>query len=159
MKIPMNLKHKPVLVAEDYTNIDGRQAKTGDAKGMSLGLAQWNDRGKVDISAKIWRYTGEKWSRQSEEMPLHRVLDLAIFLCRSLEYCREAYRYDGFYDKDHPQIDRIALQGDAMTVSVAVDNPLIDDDIKLFMDALSKDDELLGERLAMLAATLEKMGY
>lgn len=48
-----------------------------DTKGLSLGLAQWNDRGKVDISAKVWRYTGEKWSRQSEELPLHRVLDLA----------------------------------------------------------------------------------
>lgn len=159
MKIPMNLKHKPVFIAEDYTNIDGRQAKIGDTKGLSLGLAQWNDRGKVDISAKIWRYTGEKWSRQSEEMPLHRVLDLTIFLCRGLEYCREAYRYDGFYDKNNPQIDRIALQGDAMSINIATENPMIDEDIKLFMDTLGKDDELLGERLSMLAATLKRMGY
>jgi len=42
-----------------------------------------NERGNVDISAKIWRYTGEKWSRQSEEMPLHRVLDLAILIVKS----------------------------------------------------------------------------
>lgn len=60
MKIPTNLKHKPVIVVEDYENIDGRQAYASDAKGLSLGLAQWNDRGKVDISAKIWRHTGEK---------------------------------------------------------------------------------------------------
>ena len=63
MKIPKTLKHKPVIVTEDYENIDGRKAYNTDAKGLSLGLAQWNDRGKLDISAKVWRYTGEKWSR------------------------------------------------------------------------------------------------
>ncbi|MFQ9681994.1 MAG: DUF6530 family protein, partial [Ruthenibacterium lactatiformans] len=74
MKIPTTLKHKPVIVAENYDSIDGRGAYHSDAKGLSLGLAQWNDRGKVDISAKVWRHTGEKWSRQSEELPMHRVL-------------------------------------------------------------------------------------
>ena len=93
MQIPTQLKHKPVIVAEDYGRIDGRSAYDTDAQGLSLGLAQWNDRGRVDISAKVWRYTGEKWSRQSEELPLHRVLDLAILTCRSLLYFREeAYR-------------------------------------------------------------------
>ena len=67
MHIPTTLKHKPVITVEDYEHIDGRTAYQSDAKGLSLGLAQWNDRGKVDISAKVWRYTGEKWSRQSEE--------------------------------------------------------------------------------------------
>jgi len=65
----------------NYENVDGRYAYNTDAKGLSLGLAQWNDRGSLDISAKIWRHTGEKWSRQSEELPLHRVLDLAILVC------------------------------------------------------------------------------
>ena len=68
----------------------------------------------MDISAKIWRYTGEKWSRQSEEMPLHRVLDLAILICRSQLYLRnEAYRYPDGYQEQSPQIDRVGLQGDA----------------------------------------------
>ena len=69
MKIPTTLKHKPVIVVENYDRIDGHNAFESEAKGLSLGLAQWNDRGKVDISGKVWRYTGEKWSRQSEEMP------------------------------------------------------------------------------------------
>ncbi len=81
MDIPKDLKHKPVIVCENYENIDGRSAYHSEAKGLSLGLAQWNDRGKVDISAKVWRHTGGKWSRQSEELPLHRVLDLAILVC------------------------------------------------------------------------------
>ena len=159
MKIPTTLKHKPVIVADNYENIDGRYAYNTDAKGLSLGLAQWNDRGKVDVSAKVWRYTGEKWSRQSEELPLHRVLDLAILVCRAKLHFREAYRYEKLYDTENPIIDRVGLQGDAMTVAVCTDNEKIDEDIKLFSQALSNDDELLGERLKTLSSILKEMGY
>lgn len=160
MKIPTHLKHKPVIEVENYSEIDGRKAYESDAKGLSLGLAQWNDRGKVDISAKVWRYTGEKWSRQSEELPLHRVIDLAILICRTNQYFREdAYRKEKLYDPENPVIDRVGLQGDAMTVSVDVDNPRIDEDIKLFSQALAEDGELLGERLTTLSRILKEMGY
>jgi hypothetical protein len=159
MKIPTTLKHKPVIVAENYENIDGRYAYNTDTKGLSLGLAQWNDRGKVDVSAKVWRYTGEKWSRQSEELPLHRVLDLAILVCRAKLHFREAYRFEKLYDTEHPIIDRVGLQGDAMTVAVCTDNEKIDEDIKLFSQALSNDDELVGERLRTLSSILKEMGY
>jgi len=158
MKIPTTLKHKPVIISEDYNLIDGRIANS-DAKGLSVGLAQWNDRGKVDVSAKVWRYTGEKWSRQSEEMPLHRVIDLAILVCRTKLYFREAYRFPKLYDEANQNIDRIALQGGAMNVAVCMDNENIDEDIHLLRDVLAKDDELMGERLVRLAALLKEMGY
>jgi hypothetical protein len=159
MKIPTTLKHKPVIVSENYENVDGRYAYNSDAKGLSLGLAQWNDRGKVDISAKVWRYTGEKWSRQSEELPLHRVLDLAILVCRAKLHFREAYRYEKLYDTENPVIDRVGLQGDAMTVAICTDNEKINEDIKLFSQALSHDDELIGERLHTLSRILKEIGY
>lgn len=159
MKIPTTLKHKPVIVSENYENIDGRKAYDTDAKGLSLGLAQWNDRGKLDISAKVWRHTGEKWSRQSEEMPMHRVLDLAILICRSSLYFQDAYRFPKMYDPDKTMIDRIGLQGDAMTVSICTENPMIDEDIKLFSQALSDDGEMIGERLHVLSRLLKDMGY
>ncbi|MEG6616102.1 DUF6530 family protein [Peptococcaceae bacterium 1198_IL3148] len=159
MKIPTTLKHKPVIVSDNYENVDGRYAYSTDAKGLSLGLAQWNDRGKVDISAKVWRHTGGKWSRQSEELPLHRVLDLAILVCRAQQHFREAYRYENLYDPEKPVIDRVGLQGDAMTVAVCTDNERINEDIKLFNQALSDDGELLGERLRTLSSILKEMGY
>lgn len=159
MQIPTNLKHKPVIVSDNYENVDGRYAYKTDAKGLSLGLAQWNDRGKVDISAKVWRYTGEKWSRQSEELPLHRVLDLAILVCRSKQHFMEAYRYEKLYDAEKPVLDRIGLQGDAMTVAVCTENEKIDEDIKLFREVLDGDDELIGERLRTLSRILKEMGY
>lgn len=159
MRIPTLLKHKPVITCNDYENIDGREAYNSDAKGLSLGLAQWNDRGTIDISAKIWRYTGEKWSRQSEEMPLHRVLDLSILIAQTVSHFKEAYRFPNLYDESKTEIARIGLQGDAMTVSVCTDNPLINDDLKLFRDALAKDDELIAERLHTLANMLSEAGY
>ena len=159
MNIPTTLKHKPVIVSENYENVDGRYAYASDAKGLSLGLAQWNDRGKVDISAKVWRHTGEKWSRQSEELPLHRVLDLAILTVRAKQYFQEAYRYEKLYDPDNPQIDRIGLQGDAMTVNICTGNERIEEDIKLFIHALSENDELISERLFTLSRLLKEMGY
>ncbi len=159
MKIPTSLKHKPVIVSENYENVDGRYAYNSDAKGLSLGLAQWNDRGKVEISAKVWRHTGEKWSRQSEELPLHRVLDLAILVCRAQLHFREAYRYEKLYDEGKPIIDRVGLQGDAMTVSICTENERIDEDIKLFDQALKNDDEIIGERLSSLSVILKEMGY
>lgn len=159
MDIPTSLKHKPVVVVPNYENLDGRYAFNTDAKGLSLGLAQWNDRGKVDISAKVWRHTGEKWSRQSEELPLHRVLDLAILVCRAKKHFREAYRDGRLYDPADPRIDRVPLQGDAMTVEVCTSNALIEEDIQLFDQCLRTDDEMMSERLSALAGLLREMEY
>lgn len=159
MKIPTTLKHKPVIISDNYENVDGRMAGNTDTKGLSLGLAQWNDRGKVDISAKVWRHTGEKWSRQSEELPLHRILDLAILICRAKQHFKDAYKFPNLFDEQNPQIDRVGLQGDAMTVSVCKDNEHINEDIELFFQALSNDDELLSERLSVLSGMLKEIGY
>ncbi|MFT0131619.1 DUF6530 family protein [Candidatus Enterenecus avicola] len=159
MKIPENLKHKPVIKVEDYDTVDGKNALHTDAKGLSLGLAQWNDRGKVDISGKVWRHTGEKWSRQSEELPLTRILDLAILVAQSSLYFQEAYRHEKFYDRENPLIEIIGLQGNRMTVEVDTENPKIDEDILLFYDSLQKDGELYGERFKILKRLLDELGY
>ncbi|MEM7182050.1 MAG: DUF6530 family protein [Spirochaetota bacterium] len=159
MKIPANLKHKPVIVSESYDKIDGRYFENSDAKGLSLGLAQWNERGKVDISAKIWRHTGEKWSRQSEEMPLHRVIDLAILIARSKVFFAERYHKSAKDYKDYPLLERIRMQGGAMNVAVCEDNEHIKEDIELFEESLRKDDEFLAERLKTLSGLLKDLGY
>jgi len=157
MKIPTELKHKPVIVSEEYDRIDGRKANNSDAKGLSLGLAQWNERGKVDISAKVWRHTGGKWSRQSEELPLHRVLDLAILIAKSRKIMLERYHKN---EKDYPKyptLDRIGLQGDAMNVQVCTDNEFIEEDLDLFEATLAKDDEIISERLNVLGSLIKEL--
>lgn len=81
-RIPNHLSHFPVIKVESYDVMDGKYHKNTDTKGLSLGFSQWS---KDDISAKIWRFTGKQWSPQSEEMPLHRVIDLAILICETYE--------------------------------------------------------------------------
>ena len=90
---------------------------------------------------------------------MNRVLDLAILLCRTNLYFQDAYRFPKYYDPDNTQIDRIGLQGDAMTVEVCTNNPLLDTDIRLLSDAMGKDGELLGERFRVLSSLLKDMGY
>lgn len=157
MKIPTELKHKPVIVSEDYSLIDGRSANNTDAEGLSLGLAQWNERGSLDISAKIWRYTGEKWSRQSEEMPLHRVLDLAILICKTRKFFLERYHKNEKTYPQYPLLDRIGLQGGALNVSICTDNEYIEKDLNLFDECLHKDDEIISERLNVLYKLLQEI--
>lgn len=159
MKIPTSHNHKPVVITDNYHEVDGRYAGHSDAKGLSLGITPGNGRGKTELSAKIWRYTDEKWSEQPEEMPWHRVLDLSILICRSLEYFQEAYIYEHLYNPDKPVIDRIGTQGRAMNVSICTENEKIREDIRLFHQALSDDGEMIGERLRTLSRTLKELGY
>lgn len=74
--IPQNLSHRPIVYS-DYEERD-KLGGAGDAKWISIGQATWD---KECFSAKVFRRDkhDKKWSRQSEELPLWRVLDLAIF--------------------------------------------------------------------------------
>ena len=83
MKTPTHLKHKPIIEVTDYDGIDGPYAGNSDAKCLSLGVAQWNDGMGTTLSAKVWRQSDGRWSRQSEELPLHRVIDLATLVCEA----------------------------------------------------------------------------
>lgn len=81
MRVPEHLKHKPIVAVDNYEKYDAMYSTKTDAKALSIGQSQWDDN---YISAKVWRHTtgdeSGKWSRQSEELPLHRVLDLAILI-------------------------------------------------------------------------------
>lgn len=86
---PENLSHKPIITV-DYEDKD---SDAGDAKFLSIGQATWtkdSHKDEKDYSAKVWRHTGEIWSRQSEELPLWRVLDLAILVTATIKE-KESY--------------------------------------------------------------------
>jgi len=78
---PRHLKHRP-LVMVPYEPFDGPYIGATDAKYLSIGRAQWRDDGNDPdaLSAKVWRYVEGKWSRMSEELPLHRVVDLCLLM-------------------------------------------------------------------------------
>jgi hypothetical protein len=81
MAIPKNLQHKPIIAVDNYDKKDGHYAPKTDARALSIGEAQY---GKNEISAKVLRHTGKNWSRQSEELPIHRTLDLAVLIVASM---------------------------------------------------------------------------
>lgn len=81
MKSPDHLQHQPIISVNDYDKIDARYRGDTDAKALSIGKAQYDD---SKISLKVWRYTDASWSRQSEELPLHRCIDLNILLLGAL---------------------------------------------------------------------------
>ena len=81
MKIPTHLEHKPIIAVNDYEKIDSIYANNSDVRALSIGEAQYDNN---QISLKVWRHTGKKWSRQNEEIPIHRNIDLSILLLGSL---------------------------------------------------------------------------
>lgn len=78
---PFSLKHRPVYLLP-YEAHDGPYKNATDCKYLSVGLAQYDPRA---LSVKTLRHTGDKWSRQSEEMPGHRAIDLVALLAFALE--------------------------------------------------------------------------
>lgn len=97
MKIPRHLSHKPIIVAEDYDKIDQHFYETTDAKGLSLGYSTWD---RKDLSVKMWRHSDIKWSRQSEELPIHRVFDLSILALSSALLIESVKRESQSYLKE-----------------------------------------------------------
>jgi len=150
-KIPTWLKHKPVIVIENYHNVGGY-----DAKGLSLGLAQWNDRGNVDISAKIWRHTDNKWSRQSEEMPLKRVLDLAILICKSYLHLENSNEIE----KNNFAFEDILVYGNnELKIQICEDDiERVRSDFRLFIEKWNENEkETLKERILFLSEILNEI--
>ena len=81
LDIPTWLAHKPII-AVDYEQRDTLANVNGDAKYLSLGRSTWDNN---TLSAKIWRESEGRWSRQSEDIPLWRLLDLAILFTATLK--------------------------------------------------------------------------
>ena len=81
MKSPKHLSHKPLVSVNDYDKVDGMYRNNTDAKALSIGYAQYDNN---EIAMKVWRHVNGHWSRQSEELPIHRNLDLTILLLHVL---------------------------------------------------------------------------
>ena len=82
---PRILKHRPVVLL-DYAGHDGLYPENRtDCRYVSLGWAQYDPR---QLSVKILRHTGDRWSRQSEELPLHRCIDATALVAETIAQVR-----------------------------------------------------------------------
>jgi len=159
MKVPTHLKHEPVFGLEGYNKMDGIYAGRGsDAPCLSIGVAQWNQRGSQDISAKVWRNSGAEdndyqdgsWSRMSEELPIHRNLDLTIFICEVMDMLKNE-------ESSRP----ITLQHETADIRKISENEFVEDDVHILKLKLLEGEEgdCINGRLHALAEALKGLGY
>jgi len=141
--VPTHLDHKPIYVITDYNNIDGPYpANTTDAQHLSLGVSQWSAN---ELSVKVLRHSGNRWSRQSEELPPHRAIDLVSLLT-------VAY---GYYKSGTPR-NKSTIQSDNFSMDVQM-MPEGNDLYETFNSYFSENEELIAERLRALYNSLEQL--
>jgi hypothetical protein len=98
LPLPMDLQHQP-LRAVPYVAHDGKWAGDTDAQYLSVGRAQW---GAEDLSAKVFRHVDAGWSRQSEELPVSRAIDLVMFSALALFGGGDDMPSDTFENQPYP---------------------------------------------------------
>ena len=146
-----------VMVSKGYDRIDGRNAYSSDIKRLTLGAPILEENKQMQIAAQIWKKDKDGELILSQELPIHQVFDLMILLSRTLLYFKDAYRLPLLYDPENPSVERIGLQGDALSLEVCIDNENINADIKAFAQSLNDLGELIGERKRVLNRILEEL--
>ena len=151
------MNEKVVMVSNDYDRIDGRNAYQSDIKRLTLGAPMLEENKKMQIAAQIWKNDKDGELILAQELPIHLIFDLMIFLSRTLFYFKEAYRLPLLYDPEKPTVERVGVQGGVLPVEVCVDNQNINEDIKAFAQSLNDLGEIIGERQRVLSRILEEL--
>jgi hypothetical protein len=76
LPFPDQIAHSPVYALAYNAHDPGNEGDT-DAQWLSIGWSQWDEN---ELAAKVVRYSGKRWSRQSEEVPVARLVDLTTLL-------------------------------------------------------------------------------
>jgi len=153
----MAMNEKVVMVSNDYDRIDGRNTYQSDIKRLTLGAPMLEENKKMQIAAQIWKNDKDGELILAQELPIHQIFDLMIFLSRTLLYFKEAYRLPLLYEPEKPTVERVGVQGGVLPVEVCVDNQNINEDIKAFAQSLNDLGEIIGERQRVLSRILEEL--
>ena len=151
------MNEKVVMVSNGYERIDGRNAYKSGIKRLTLGAPMLEENKKMQIAAQIWKIDKDGELILAQELPIHLIFDLMIFLSRTLLYFKEAYRLPLLYDPEKPTVERVGVQGGVLPVEVCVDNQNINEDIKAFAQSLNDLGEIIGERQRVLSRILEEL--
>ena len=151
------MNEKVVMVSNGYERIDGRNAYKSGIKRLTLGALMLEENKKMQIAAQIWKNDKDGELILAQELPIHQIFDLMIFLSRTLLYFKEASRLPLLYDPEKPTVERVGVQGGVLPVEVCVDNQNINEDIKAFAQSLNDLGEIIGERRRVLSRILEEL--
>jgi hypothetical protein len=142
--VPLHLDHKPILAITDYNEIDGmRDPLTTDAQHLSFGISQWSN---DDLSVKVLRHTNDRWSRQSEELPPHRAIDVASLVAVAFGY------YKGKTAKGKAAI----TDGCSFSMDITM-IPEGQNHLDTFFDYFTKNEDDISKRLNALYNTLTQL--
>lgn len=141
-ELPQHLDHKPMF-ALPYEAFDGPYAGDTDLQFISVGIAQYNP---DEASIKTMRYTGTKWTRQAEELPLHRPIDMTLFLAKVV--------FDS--DGDAVTIPRGTLQNQTSDIEVTKEQRNFGENAS-FAAAIAKNKPDLKHRLNTLLQVLSDL--
>lgn len=138
--LPQKLAHKPVY-ALPYEKFDGIYAGDTDTKYITVGLSQWNP---DEVSVKTMRYTDKnRWTRQAEEMPLHRAIDMTLFLAKVV------------FDQQNGKVDIPAKTFYRQAAGISITSEARSyGEMASYNAFLSEHSDLLRERLGVLTDVL-----
>ena len=151
------MNEKVVMVSNGYDRIDGRNAYQSDIKRLTLGAPMLEENKEMQIAAQIWKTNKDGELFLAQELAIHQVFDMIIFLSRTLLYFKEAYRFPLLYDPEKPTVERVGVQGGVLPVEVCTDNQNINEDITAFDQSLNDLGELSGERRGVLGRILKEL--
>ena len=141
--LPEHLSHKPVY-AMSYIDFDGIYIGKTDVRYISVGLSTWNP---AHASVKVFRYVNNRWTRQAEELPLHRIIDMTLFLALTI----------GASPSRSFTIPASTFTEQTHSLTIGRDNNRSANEISHFDGFLLEHDELLKQRLGKLADVLIEM--
>lgn len=151
------MNERAVMVSNGYDRIDGRNAFQSDIKRLTLAAPMLEENKTMQIAAQIWKTNKDGELFLAQELAIHQVFDMIIFLSRTLLYFKEAYRLPLLYDPEKLTVERVGVQGGVLPVEVCADNQNINEDIKAFAQSLNDLGELIGERKRVLSRILEEL--
>lgn len=102
MSFPHHIAHSPVYGLK-YNAHDPDNEGDSDVQWLTVGWSQWDD---DEPSAKIVRHSGQRWSRQSEEIPVARLVDLTTLLAKVYDGNADNVKFEaGFFENQEDEIE------------------------------------------------------
>lgn len=151
------MMEKIIIKASEYSKIDGRNAYKSNINKITIGEARLEKNKNMEIALQIWEERTTNDLELTAELPIHQVFDLMIFLSSTLLYFKEAYKQPLLYNPDSPTIERIGVQGEAISLDICMESTNINEDIKNFALALNNLGEIAGERLRILTRIIKEL--
>ncbi|WP_375404487.1 DUF6530 family protein [uncultured Sphingomonas sp.] len=99
LPFPHQIAHSPVY-GLPYNAHDPDREGNSDAHWLTIGWAQWDE---DEAAAKVVRHSGERWSRQSEEVPVSRLVDLTTLLAKVYQGNADQITFEADFFENQPE--------------------------------------------------------